>query len=257
MKLLLIEDEIKERNLYEKIEKSKTDVEFVAMTGSADDGIRYVKQYMPEGIILDLELNKDGGSGTGFSFIEELNKLKITNRPKIVVTTNVCSDTVYDFLHKNGVEFIFYKKQNNYSQESVINTLLLLQGYTNTTIQDIKEDDDNNENIISKMIEKELNLIGVSTHMQGRKYLYDAIYYAIENNDNEGKATVTQNLVKKYKKPSSTIIRAMQNSIIRAWRVSSIEDLSTYYTARINYETGVPTPTEFIYYYADKIKKEI
>ena len=30
-----------------------------------------------------------------------------------------------------------------------------------------------------------------------------------------------------------------------------------YYTARVNYETGVPTPTEFIYYYADKIRKEI
>ncbi len=257
MKLLLIEDEIKERKIYEEIEKSRTDVKFVAITGSADDGIRYVKQYMPEGIILDLELNKDGGSGTGFNFIEELNKLKITNRPKIVVTTNVCSDTVYDFLHKNGVEFIFYKKQNNYSQESVINTLLLLQGYTNTTIQDIKEEDDNNENIISEMIEKELNLIGISTHLQGRKYLHDAIYYALESENNEGKATVTQNLVKKYKKPSSTITRAMQNSIIHAWRVSPIEDLTTYYTARINYETGLPTPTEFIYYYADKIKRTI
>lgn len=257
MKLLLIEDEINECKIYEKLEKTRTDIKFVAMTGSSEDGIKYVKQYMPEGIILDLELNKDGGSGTGFSFIEELNKLKIENRPKIVVTTNVCSDAVYDYLHKNGVEFIFYKKQNNYSQENVINTLLLLQGYTNNTFRDIKEENENTEDIISKMIEKELNLIGISTHLQGRKYLHDAIYYAIEREDNEGKATVTQSLVKKYKKPSSTIIRAMQNSIIHAWRVSPIEDLTTYYTARINYETGVPTPTEFIYYYADKIKKSI
>ena len=29
------------------------------------------------------------------------------------------------------------------------------------------------------------------------------------------------------------------------------------YTARINYATGVPTPMEFIYYYVEKIKKEI
>ena len=47
----------------------------------------------------------------------------------------------------------------------------------------------------------------------------------------------------------------MQNAILHAWRISSIEDLETYYKAKINYETGVPTPVEFIYYYVDKIKK--
>ena len=36
---------------------------------------------------------------------------------------------------------------------------------------------------------------------------------------------------------------------------ASIEDLTTYYTAKVNYETGVPTPMEFIYYYVDRIKK--
>ena len=49
----------------------------------------------------------------------------------------------------------------------------------------------------------------------------------------------------------------MQNAILHAWRITPIDDLSTYYTARINYETGVPTPTELIYYYADKIRKEL
>lgn len=47
----------------------------------------------------------------------------------------------------------------------------------------------------------------------------------------------------------------MQTAINYAWRISSIDDLMTHYTARINHQTGVPTPTEFIYYYADKIKK--
>ena len=49
----------------------------------------------------------------------------------------------------------------------------------------------------------------------------------------------------------------MQNAILHAWRITPIEDLSKYYTARVNYETGVPTPTELIYYYSNKIKKEI
>ena len=67
--------------------------------------------------------------------------------------------------------------------------------------------------------------------------------------------TIIQFLVAKYKRSNSTISRAMQNAILHAWRISSIEDLTELYTARINYETGIPTPTEFIYYYKDKIGK--
>ena len=47
----------------------------------------------------------------------------------------------------------------------------------------------------------------------------------------------------------------MQTAINNACRKSPIEDLMLHYKARINYETGVPTPTEFIYYYAEKIRK--
>ena len=46
----------------------------------------------------------------------------------------------------------------------------------------------------------------------------------------------------------------MQNAIARAWRTTPIEDLLRYYTARISSEKGVPTITEFIYYYAAKLK---
>ena len=75
--------------------------------------------------------------------------------------------------------------------------------------------------------------------------------------NSESKVNVIQYLTKIYKRSGNTITNGIQNAIIHAWRVSSIEDLSVYYTAKVNYETGVPTPMEFIYYYVDKIKKLI
>ena len=114
--------------------------------------------------------------------------------------------------------------------------------------------DDVNDKL-ADLINKELDLIGVSTHLKGRKYLFDGICFVIQDNGNGSNISVVQYLVGKYKRASSTISRAMQNAILHAWRISSIEDLSVLYTARINYETGVPTPMEFIYYYSDKIKK--
>ena len=255
MKLIIIEDEEKECDTFKKIAKTRNDVEFVRITNSDIEAINVMKNEMVEGIILDLELNKGSGNGNGFTFLEELKKLKLQVKPKIVVTTNVSSDSVYDFLHENGVDLIFYKKQVNYSHSNVLNTLVLLRDYNNnknTNLDIPKKDDDKNK--VTNMINNELDLIGIGIHLQGRKYLFDAIYFLLEDSENTD-ITVTQYLVKEYKKSSSTISRAMQNSILHAWRISSIDDLTKYYTAKVNYETGVPTPTEFIYYYADKIKK--
>lgn len=111
------------------------------------------------------------------------------------------------------------------------------------------------ERIISDKIYYELDLIGVTAKMKGRQYIHDAILYLIQNPNSN--VNVIQHLTKVHKKSGNTITNGIQNAIIHAWRVSSIDDLTTYYTARVNYETGIPTPMEFIYYYVDKIKKEV
>lgn len=255
IKVLLVEDDIDECNKYKTISDKRSDINLVATTNSSTKAIEYLKYYKPDAVILDLELNK--GEGSGFEFIENIVKQSVTKRPNIVVTTNVCSDSVYDFCHKNKIDFIFYKKQVNYSQEKILNTLLLLNGYENEKNVKYEVDENVEEDKIRDRINKELELIGISSHLQGKKYLCDAIYFVIKNDKEDSKVSIIQHLVSKYKKSNSTISRAMQNAILHAWRISSLEDLTTYYTARINYETGVPTPTELIYYYADKIKKEV
>ena len=126
-------------------------------------------------------------------------------------------------------------------------------------IVDTNVEENNEEELqdrIMSRINNEMDSIGISTHLLGRRYLIDAIYYILQDNQ-ESKASIIQNLSKEYKKSASTISRAMQNAILHAWRITPIDELTKIYTARINYETGVPTPTEFIYFYVDKIKKEL
>ena len=253
--ILLVEDDLNECAIYKNVVKNREDVKIVAITNSSTKALELYDVHKPDVVILDLELTD--GEGSGFEFIESMKELPKGKAPKIIVTTNVHSTTVYDYLHSNGIDFVFYKKQKNYSHDNVINTLLLLRGYENTdSIVSTDEDDDKLEEGIYNKINKELDLIGVGTHLHGRKYLCDAIYFILRSGDNS-KLSIVQYLVGKHKKSSSTISRTMQNAILHAWRITPIEDLSKYYTARVNYETGVPTPTEFIYYYADKIKKEI
>ena len=106
MKILLIEDDTAECEIYIDIAKRRKDIEFISITNSSIKAIDDYKCYKPEAIILDLELND--GEGSGFDFLENLNKLNIKKLPKMVVTTNVQSDIVYDFCHKNNIDFVFY-----------------------------------------------------------------------------------------------------------------------------------------------------
>ena len=101
---------------------------------------------------------------------------------------------------------------------------------------------------ISSCINSELELIGITSKLKGKQYIHDAILYLIENeNDN---SNLIAYLSKIHKKSATTITNGIQNAIFHAWRIK-------YYTARVNYETGVPTPMEFIYYYKDKVKTMI
>lgn len=257
MKILIIEDDINDCNNFIECIKNRKDVELVALTDSDIEGLKYVKQKHPEGIVLDLELNNSiTGNADSLEFLSNLKNLNLNYQPIIIVTTHVNSKRTYDILHRNGVDLILYKDHPKYSSDYVLNKFMNLRKLEpKITLDTLKHELKENENKISSCIYHELDLIGVTAKLKGRQYIHDAILYLIQNpNSNQN---VIQYLTKIYKKSGNTITNGIQNAIIHAWRVSSIEDLTTYYKARVNYETGVPTPMEFIYYYVDKIKKEI
>lgn len=255
MKILIIEDDIHDCNNFMDCITNRKDVELVALTDSDIEGLKYVKLKHPEGVVLDLELNNSTtGNNDSLEFLSNLRKLNLNYQPIIIVTTHVNSKRTYEILHREGVDLILYKDHPNYSADYVLNRFLKLRALLpKQTIESVKVEWQEKENKISDCIYHELDLIGVTPKLKGRQYIHDAILYLIQNEKNN--SNVIQHLTKVYKKSGNTITNGIQNAIIHAWRVSSIEDLTTYYTARVNYETGIPTPMEFIYYYVDKIKK--
>ena len=257
MKILIIEDDINDCNNFINCVKKRNDIEIVAITDSDIDGLKYVKTKNPEGIILDLELNNStSGNTDSLEFLSNLKKLNLKYEPIVIVTTHVNSKRTYDILHRKGVDLILYKDHPKYSCDHVLNNFINLRQVASCkSTSSIEETIEDNESKISDCIYNELDLIGVTAKLKGRQYIHDAILYLIQNEDNN--TNVIQHLTKLYKKSGNTITNGIQNAIIHAWRVSPIEDLTTHYTARINYETGIPTPMEFIYYYKDKIKKMI
>ena len=256
MKILIIEDDVNDCNAFKRCVENRDDIEIVAITDSDTEALQLVKVKHPEGIILDLELNESiNGNTDSLDFLNKIKELKLNYEPIIIVTTHINSKRTYEILHRNGVELILYKDHPKYSPEHVLNNFIVLRDASVTKTDNIQEKIENEEEKIINLIEAELNLIGIPQKMVGRKYISDAILYLVQND--EDKINVTQYLINKHKKSPTTITNGIQNAINYAWRISATEDLEKYYTARINYTTGVPTPMEFIYYYVDKVKKEI
>lgn len=257
MSILIIEDDINDCNNFIKCINNREDFELVGITDSDVDALKYVKLKHPEGIVLDLELNNGSSGNTdSLQFLSNLRKMNLNYEPIVIVTTHVHSKRTYDILHRQGIDLLMYKDHPKYSCEQVLNNFLTFRvDIVKPQVKTIEEELEDNENRISDLINHELDLIGVTVKLKGRKYIHDAILYLIQNENSN--VNVIQHLTKIYKKSGNTITNGIQNAIIHAWRVSAVEDLENYYTAKVNYETGVPTPMEFIYYYVNKIKKLI
>ena len=256
MKILIIEDDVNDCENFKRCAQNRSDIEIVGITDSDVEGLQLVKVKHPEGIVLDIELNQGKtGHADSLGFLTELRSLKLNNEPIVIVTTHINSKRTYEILHRNGVELILYKDQPKYSVNQVLNNFINLRKVTIDQIDNVQNKMEKDEEKILNLIDAELNLVGIAQKMIGREYIKDAILYLIQNDDK--KVNVTQYLINKYKKSPTTITNGIQNAINYAWRISATEDLEQYYKARINYATGVPTPMEFIYYYVEKIKKDI
>lgn len=167
MSILIIEDNEIEVNNFNECIKLKNDVKLVKATNSSITAIEYVKSYMPEGIILDLELHN--GEGSGLMFLKELQKLKLDSKPLIIVTTNVASTIIYNLVRKLGVDFIFYKKQNDYSAEMVINSMISIRDIVSNENNKRKQEGQTSiedEEKIKQMIKNEMDLIGIPNHLK-------------------------------------------------------------------------------------------
>jgi response regulator of citrate/malate metabolism len=258
LKVLLIEDEPAECAAISRCIDKIEGIRLIGATNSIGKALADVSAYLPDAVILDIELHR--GEGDGINFLEKLYSSDVF-RPFILVTTDNTSRIVYEKIRMLGADFIISKKQDNYSADYVVDFLMSMKStimYRKTRqgipeeIMTLEDREDMNKRIL-KRIDIELDLIGISPRVLGRKYLIDAIYLIMMKPEPNFCKIIADN----YGKSSQSVDHAMSNAIIRAWKNSDIEELNKLYTAKVDTKKGYPTYTEFIYFYARKIKNDI
>ena len=125
LSVLLVEDDEKECNLIAQYIDELDDVSLVGTTDNSEQGIEYVKDFLPEAIILDLELHQGGGDG--LTFLKELRYLNLRVKPYVLVTTNNSSMVTYQCARRLGADFIMAKQQADYSAKNVVEFLRMMK----------------------------------------------------------------------------------------------------------------------------------
>ncbi len=256
LSILLIEDDPAACAEFISLIQSNERFSLVEVTNNATRAVEYVRDCLPDVVILDLELHL--GVGNGILFLRDIRQLSLPKTPYILVTTNNSSQTTYDYIRQLGVDFIMSKHQQDYSSAAAVEFLnmmkdIILEKSNRQAPQaELLITPEQKEKNLARRICAELDVIGISPKAVGYQYLVDAIQIALR----DGKGSVCNKVGQKYGKTTASVERAMQNAINRTWRSSDTADLLQHYTAPIHSEKGVPTITEFIFYYAQKLKLE-
>ena len=254
--LLVLEDDAKVIHQYEQLSKRYPLVNYLGSTNSASKALKMCEKLKPNSIVVDLELQL--GEGTGLDFLKNLREHPLSPNPYIIVVTNNVSSSTHKMARNLGADFIITKNQKDYNAKMVLD---LFRTYNETYhCFDDKLPDNNKSQIevaleyrtrLKERISEELDLIGISPRVKGRKYLRDAIELTCDKE----RPNLSEMIAKSYSVSTPSVERAMQGAINRAWNTTDTETLEKQYTAYINPDRGHPTATEFIFYYADKVLK--
>lgn len=248
LKVLHIEDADLERRDMAIAFKKVNNLLMVGSVAEADEGLSIVKEYMPDVVILDLELRE--GSKDGLYFLQGLQKLIIPYKPFVLVTTYNSSEAVFSPARDLGADFVYSKTQRDYGTDLVIQFLANIQEslLKNKSVRKTIYSEDNAQKFVMQ-IEAEFKKIGLKRRLKGYKYLKDAIQLLYENTEN-----YIETIAGKYGVTAKKVDDDMRYAIRSTWNTSAIEDLFNNYTAPVNSRTGSPTVKEFTDYYCEKIK---
>ena len=256
--LFVIEDEKSICEEYKELAKEYPEINYLGSTGDSEKALTMCKELNPGALVLDLELQQ--GNGNGLDFLTKLKNLNLPNKPYIIVVTNIISPTTHKIARQLGTDFVITKSQKDYNVKMVLDLFKTYNEFEFGLDNDNMFEGDPQttaaiayrENLKSRTTE-ELDLIGISPRVKGRKYLRDAIELTCDKD----RKNLCAQIARAYKTSPASVERAMQGAIDRAWSITDPETLETQYTAYINPKRGVPTLLEFIYYYADKIKNNL
>lgn len=199
--------------------------------------------------------------GAGRPVQAEWTKLK--SRPYILAVTSLTDSYTQDYARELGADLVIDKKEKPYSEQRCIDTLLQMKGFiqrrycTKEQREYMRASPEEREALLTRQIHQELNLVGLKGPRRfGPPAGFDDLTAAIRLKIMKPDKHYRDEVAATQGTSAAALERSMQWVINRAWRTADFESLGNYKGRYSNMRT-VPTVSELVDYYAEKIKKTL
>ena len=259
MRILLVEDDVKEVARFKDYFKNVEDAEISGIAGSPAEALRLARFAPPDAVVLDLELRE--GDGTGF--LDGIKAMDLPYRPFILTTTRTSSPITLQFVRRNGSDFIIDKMAPGYEEEGpriVLDFLRKMRPHFDDPLTeesgalvDVAAERRKN---LRHAISRELGEIGIYGARVGHKYIVEAILLGIDRPDCMTDMTnyIYPSLRKKFQATTGSMERAMRTCIESAWLNVPPDVLEEHYTQYIDPDKGKPELTDFLAFFVEKYR---
>ncbi|MBR3703995.1 MAG: sporulation transcription factor Spo0A [Oscillospiraceae bacterium] len=209
----------------------------VASTGDGTKVTELVNMHKPDVMVLDLVL-------PGLDGLSILRRLKDTERPEILVTSNFVRQEMVAEAGNLGAAMFISKP---YSEDAMIEHLLRISE---------KRGEQFHAPGLEEMVTSIIHEVGVPAHIKGYQYVREAIMITVEDMEviNSVTKVLYPEVAKRYHTTPSRVERAIRHAIEVAWDRGDIETLQRFFGYTVSNIKGKPTNSEFVAMISDRIR---
>ena len=258
LKILLAENDATDRKAITDYAVTLNDIEIVGVTDTPAATVEGVRDLAPHVLLLDLGLKH--AEDLAITTLRELRSIRLKHIPFIIIPTYQMSDYVQEAARKNGADYVFpkYQKVDDW-QKAVVDEARSFDSIARRKWESTGnrwKTEAERAKALNEKITDELDKVGISKrNTDARELLTEAITMSIES----PQPYLYLALSEKHDRTEAETVKIMEKAIRRAWRSFNvdIDALLENYQGRVNNYTGVPSVTQFITYYAEKLKETL
>ena len=255
LKILLAENDATDRKAITDYAATLDDIEIVGVTDTPAATVEAVRDLAPQVLLLDLGLKH--AEDLAITTLREMRSLRLKYIPFIIIPTYQMSNYVQDAARKNGADYIFPKYQQvDDWQKAVVDAACAFDSIARRKWESTGnswQTEAERAKALNEKITDELDKVGISKrNTEARELFREAILMSME----APQPYLYQKLSEKHDRTEAETVTIMAKAINKAWHSFLVDTdaLLENYQGRVNLRTGAPSVTQFITYYAKKLK---
>ena len=245
--LMIIDDDVRMVEILQESLKTNDYINIVAVAHDGLDGLRKLRTYRPDVILLDLIMPTVDGLG----FMEYALKEGLLTDTKVIVSSELSQESIVNYALKLGASFYMLKP---YTMDVLFERIRMIAADFDELTPPQIETLDINSHIVKYLIES-----GLPVHTLGYKYFYLALQHLLQESIEVFSITksIYSLLASAFQTSSANVDKAMRHSLLLAHTQNNghLEDFLT----KMNYKDPKkkPSNSEYINLVLERIKQDI